>query len=276
MIINKTGKTIKKNKDSTKSSLHIKRIWLSVVTISVIIAIVVVILVVIFSNHSTKLLDAYNKCKSEFTAFEKEAEESNINRDDVVVYFKPDTSKESLESMASIMNSFGKVKKVTISTSEEEYEKLYQEYVSEGNQEMLTTLEIIGKDEMMKKMSAVMHIKAYDSGDLSSIKNVIENNGEFKKNIDKNKEPVYSKAPQINFGTMDLLDDGKTIVIEIGKGNYVDKMNCICSTLNMPDRIKDAIGQTVAVDGTRQDGWGDLNIEWSYRNDKLHIAIYQK
>ena len=253
-----------------------KKMWIIIVVASVFIAIAILVVVFLLLNRQNKISDAYNKCKEEFVAIEGDAEEANINRDDVIIYFKSDTSKESLESMASIMNSFGKVKKVTTSTSEEEYKKLYQEYVNEDNQEMLTTLEIIGKDEMMKKIPAVMHIKAYDSSDLSSIKNVIENNSEFRKYTDNEQNPVYNETPRISFGNLELLDNGKTIMMDIEKGNYADKVSCVCSALNMPDRIKDAIGQTVASDGTRRDEWGNINVEWSYRNEKLHIVIYQK
>lgn len=255
-----------------KPCLNAKKIWLLCTVITATIAVIVIFLLL---NRQNKISDAYDKCKEEFVAIEGEAEEANDKKYDATIFFKPGTPKETLESLSSIMNSFAKVKDVIVATSEDEYQKFIEENKNDSSMSNM-----LADDEMRKmmldSMDATMRVKAYDSSDLSSIKNVVENNSEFRKYIDDEKEPVYNKTPQISFGKLELLDNGKTIIMEIKRDNYADKVGCVCSALNMPDRVKDAIGQTVASDGTRRDEWDDINVEWSYRNDKLHIVIYQK
>ncbi len=272
------SKPAKEKKNRPKSNTHTKKIWLWITMPGIFVIIAIVVCIVAFMNKPTKLSDAYNKCTDEFTKLEAEAEETNSKRDDATIYFKSGTSKETLESMASIMRTFGKAKNVEYSTSEEEYEKMYQEYVNENNQEMLATLETIGKEFMIEKFSAVMRVKVRDVDDLDSVKYVVNNNPDFRKNIDNTTEPSYNTMPYIGFGTLELFDDGKTIMMETEGDDYTDKMNCICTALNMPYRIRDAIGQTASMDRTRKDEWDDFSIEWSYSasNKKLHIVIYQK
>ena len=269
--------TFGKNKNNNKSKKHqIKPIrrttWIIIAVMGVSVVIAVLLIMFILLNRQNKISDAYNKCKEEFVAIESDAEEANSKKYDVTIYFKSDTSKETLESLSRIMSSFAKVKDIVIATGEEEYQKSIDE--NEDISDVATDDEV--RKLMLDSMNATMRIKAYDPSDLSSIKNVVENNSEFKKYIDSDRKPIYDETPPISFGTLELLDDGKTIVMEIKKDNYVDKVGCVCSILNMPDRLKDAIGQTVTSDGVRRDEWDNINVEWSYRNEKLHIVIYQK
>ena len=271
-----TGMVANKPKNNSKRThsdkfVH-KKTWIIIAAVGIFVAIAVFVIVLILQNSRNKISDAYNKCKEEFVAIESSAEETNDNKYDATIFFKPDTSKETLESLSRIMSSFAKVKDVVIATGEEEYQKSIDE--NEDISDVATDDEV--RKLMLDSMNAIMRVKAYDPSDLSSIKNVVENNSEFKKYIDSDRKPIYDETPPISFGTLELLDDGKTIVMEIKKDNYADKIGCVCSTLNMPDRLKDAIGQTVTSDGVRRDEWGDINVEWSYRNEKLHIVIYQK
>lgn len=278
MAINKIGSKRKNHKgdkpQKPKSKSYSKKVWLIGVVIAI-ISVVVAIFVIVFKNQPSKLSNAYNTCKEKFAEVDAEVEEIKNKKDYVTIYLKSDTSEETLKSLARIMSSLGEVKNVEISTSEEEYQKFLDEY---KNDEEMTKVLADGemKELMRSSMDAVIRVEPYNSNDLSTIENAVNRNSEFRKYIDSKNEPTYSISPDINFGTLELLDDGKTIMMEIRKGEFGDKIGCICSTLNMPDRIKDAIGQTVATDGTRQDEWDSLKIEWSYRNDKLHIVIYQK
>ena len=111
---------------------------------------------------------------------------------DITIYFKPETEEKDLKSMADTMRKDDNVKSVEISTSEEEFQKFIDE--NKDNQAILDTV----SDEDMKKvmlseMPSTMRVKVYDANDLSSIKDIVNKNKEFEKNLSdkKGKEPTY-------------------------------------------------------------------------------------
>lgn len=111
---------------------------------------------------------------------------------DISIFFESDTTKEELASMAATISKDENVKSVEYSTAEEEYDKLYQGYKESGNESMLTTLEIVGRDMMIDRQPAAMRIKVYDADDLSSIKNVVNTDGEISKHLSKKEDPTYN------------------------------------------------------------------------------------
>ena len=109
---------------------------------------------------------------------------------DITIFFKPETEEKTLKSMADTMRKDENVKSVEVTTSEDEYQKFLDE--NKDNQDILNTL----SDEEMKKvmlseMPSTMRVKVYDANDLSSIKNIVNKNKEFTKNINEDKEPTY-------------------------------------------------------------------------------------
>jgi cell division transport system permease protein len=111
---------------------------------------------------------------------------------DITIYFKPETEEQALKSMADTMRKDDNVKSVEISTSEEEFQKFIDE--NKDNQAIIDTV----SDEDMKKvmlseMPSTMRVKVYDANDLTSIKNIVNKNKEFEKNLSdkKGKEPTY-------------------------------------------------------------------------------------
>ncbi len=110
---------------------------------------------------------------------------------DISVFFEPGTAKRDLNSMANTMKRDSNVKTVEVSTSEEEFEKLKQEYVENDNQQLLTTIDLVGEEVFIKKQPAAMRIKVYDTDDLDSIKNIVNTDEEFKENLNKKVDPTY-------------------------------------------------------------------------------------
>lgn len=247
---------------SPKSKSPTKKIWL-IIAVAVIVVAAIITTIIIINNQPTKLASAYNKCIEKFNNIEED--------DEVIVYLKPGTSEDTLKSMSAIMQTSQNVESVEVSTSEDEYQKMLDSY--KDNPEIYELTKQL-KETMISKLEAAMRIKVKDTSNLSGVTAIINNYKEFKENLSEDKAPIYPEI--INFGTLELLDNGKTIMAEIGEDNYAGKIGCVASELQMPDRIKDAVGHTVAIDGTRQDEWGDLKMEWSYRDKKLHIVIYQK
>lgn len=110
---------------------------------------------------------------------------------DISIFFEPGTAKSSLMSMKSTIAQDDNVKSVEVSTSEEEFEKLKEEYVRDDNQTMLQTISLVGEDVFIKRQPAAMRIKAYDTNDLDSIKRTVSTDEDFKKFIDKKNAPTY-------------------------------------------------------------------------------------
>ncbi len=268
MTNERTKKITKKSKTSSPKP-RTQKIWLVIIPI-IIIAIAVTILLVVIQNRPTKLAAAYNECAKLFDA---EIEDIN-SKVDATIYFKPGTSKETLESIADIIWADGNVKSIETFTSEDEYQKFLSE--NSDNEETASILDEEMKEIIISKMQAIMRIKVYDANDYSGIKKIISDSKDIIDNLDNEWKPSYGEPLNINFGTIELLDNGKTLVMEIQSGDYSDKISCACSVLGMPDRIKDSIAHTTALEGTKQSSWDDLNIEWYYRDKTFHIVIYQK
>lgn len=110
---------------------------------------------------------------------------------DISIFFQPGTEKKNLISMANTMKKDQNVKSVNISTSEEEFQKLKQEYIESDNQKLLTTIELVGESTFIKKQPAAMRIKVYNTNDLSSIKAIVNTNSEFKEYLHKTEDPTY-------------------------------------------------------------------------------------
>ena len=244
------------SKKRTKSKSRTKIIWL--VSVAIVFVVATIIAIIIFINRPTKLSDAYNKCRKV--------------EGDITIFFKPGTPKSTLESMATTMRADKNVKNIEITTSEDEYQKFLAS--RQDDQEMSNMLVEL-EDLMLSKMQAVMRIKIYDVGDFSNIKYIVNNNEEFKENLDESYEPIY---PEV--GAFELLDNGKTLLIE----GYT-RMECICSALNMPDKLEETInsvfiedsGGTITIsERKRYDEWDDLEIEWFFKSETLRVVIRQK
>ena len=112
---------------------------------------------------------------------------------DISIYFEPDTSKVVLASVKSKMEQLDNVSKVSVSTSEEEFAKMKQEYTEKDNQDMLNAIEIVGEKKFIKQQPASMSVSVYDPEDLDSIKNLVATDEEFKDNLSKNSKyaPTY-------------------------------------------------------------------------------------
>ncbi|MBR2994023.1 permease-like cell division protein FtsX [Candidatus Saccharibacteria bacterium] len=118
---------------------------------------------------------------------------------DITVYIKPNTSQETLDELAEIIQSDKNVKSVEVSTSDKEYEKFLEENAE--SDEVINILDEDMKKMMISKMQATMRIKVYDVDDLSSIRSLVETNDLFKGYTDKEKAPTYD-VNQVEIATI--------------------------------------------------------------------------
>ena len=118
---------------------------------------------------------------------------------DITVYIKPNTSQETLDELAGIIQSDNNVKSVEVSTSEKEYEKFLEENAE--SDEVINILDEDMKKMMISKMQATMRIKVYDVDDLTSIRSLVETNDLFKEYTDKEKAPTYD-VNQVEIATI--------------------------------------------------------------------------
>ena len=159
-----------------------RNIWLSsaatmVMAITLIILFVTIVASVILTNTASMMRDKI----------------------DITIYLKPNTSKEVLDKLEGKMSSDSNIKSVVVSTSEEEYEKFLDENAE--SEEIINVLDEEMRALMISKMQATMRIKVYDVDNLDSIKNLVENDGDFKKYVDEEKAPTYD-VNQIEIATI--------------------------------------------------------------------------
>ena len=108
---------------------------------------------------------------------------------DITIYFKPNTSTETLQELTEIISEDKNIKSVETSTSEEEYEKFLKE--NEGSDEIIGILDDEITEMMISKMQSTMRVKVYNVDNLDSIKKIVEEDETFVANTDKDKAPTY-------------------------------------------------------------------------------------
>lgn len=108
---------------------------------------------------------------------------------DITIYFKPNTSLETLQELTEIISQDKNIKSVETSTSEEEYEKFLKD--NEGSDEIIGILDDEITEMMINKMQSTMRVKVYNVDNLGSIKKIVEEDETFVANTDKDKAPTY-------------------------------------------------------------------------------------
>ena len=122
------------------------------------------------------------------------SETADVMRDkiDITIYFKPQTSVETLAELSKIMSADPNVKSVETSTSEKEYLRFIEENAS--NTELISTLDDPDmKEIMLSTMNSTMSVNVYDLDNLDSIRNLVAANELFIKNVDNEKEATYDE-----------------------------------------------------------------------------------
>ena len=159
-----------------------RNIWLSsaatiVMAITLIILFVTVVASVILTNTAELMRDKI----------------------DITIYFKPNTSQESLDELSQIIQKDSNIKSVVVSTSEQEYDKFLAE--NADSNEIIEILDDEMKKMMIANMQATMRIKVYDVDNLDSIKQLVETDATFQKNLDENMAPTYD-VNQVEIATI--------------------------------------------------------------------------
>ncbi len=109
---------------------------------------------------------------------------------DITIFFKPQTEDGILTEAKNIMTKDSNVKSVEVTNSKEEYQRFLSE--NTDNEKLMEVLDDEEMQEIMiNTMQSTMRIKVNDAENLDSIKNTVENNELFKKNLDTEKEPSY-------------------------------------------------------------------------------------
>ena len=145
---------------------------------------------------------------------------------DIAIYFKPGTDAETLEELKTIMAADSNVRNVTVSTSEAEYDNLVAQNDNEELQTALADEDM--KEQLITAMQAAMRVQVYDTENLDSIKNIVNNNELFVVNLDPDNVPTYdSNREQIQTITnwANIAKNGglilQTVPVEPGSRYYV-------------------------------------------------------
>lgn len=159
-----------------------RNIWLSsaatiVMAVTLIILFVTVVASVILTNTAEMMRDKI----------------------DITIYLKPNTSEEKLNNLSEIISNDPNIKSVVVSTSEQEYDKFLEENAE--SEDIINVLDEEMRKLMVSKMQATMRIKVYDVDNLDSIKELVETNENFQKNIDEEMAPTYD-VNQVEIATI--------------------------------------------------------------------------
>ncbi len=152
----------------------VRNIWLSiaatlVMTITLLIISVTVIANIVLSQTADSIRDKI----------------------DITIFFKPQIEAETIAKLKSTMESEDNVKSVTITSSEEEYQRFLEENTE--NEKLMEVLEDKEMEEIMiKTMPSIMRVKVKDVENLDGVKNIVSNDALFKENLHPEKEPSYN------------------------------------------------------------------------------------
>ena len=126
---------------------------------------------------------------------------ANMMRDkiDITIYFKPNTSEKVLGELKETIEKDKNIKEVTISTSEQEYEKFVEE--NADSEDILNVLDDEMKALMIAKMQATMRVKVYDVDNLDSIREIVETDKGFQSALDTEMKPTYD-VNQVEIATI--------------------------------------------------------------------------
>ncbi|MBQ6410099.1 permease-like cell division protein FtsX [Candidatus Saccharibacteria bacterium] len=149
-----------------------RNIWLStastiVMAITMIILFVTIVASVILTNTAEMMKDKI----------------------DITIYFKPNTTDETLAELNGVISADKNIKTVVVSNSEQEYEKFLAE--NKDSDEIVNILDEEMKNVMISKMQATMRVKVYNIDDIESIKAIVEEDPLFINNLDDELVPTY-------------------------------------------------------------------------------------
>lgn len=150
----------------------VRNIWLSsastiVMAVTLIILFVTIVASVILTNTAEMMKDKI----------------------DITIFFKPNTSDETLGELETTIRADSNIKSVVVSNSEQEYEKFREEKA--GDEDITNILDEDMKKLMVSRMQATMRIKVYDIDNIESVKTIVEEDPLFVNNLDDELAPTY-------------------------------------------------------------------------------------
>lgn len=109
---------------------------------------------------------------------------------DITIYFKPGTSLETLNNMATMIRTDENVRSIEVSDSAMEYQSFLDE--NAYNADLMAALSDEEMNQiMLNTMQATMRIKVYNPDDLSNLRNIVDTTAMIQENLDEEKEPTY-------------------------------------------------------------------------------------
>lgn len=113
------------------------------------------------------------------------------NKIDIIIFFQPSTSAETLDEMYEIMKAEPNVREITVLDSAAEYDLTLHEHKDDGKVSTVlndTDLRL----SLLNSMPATMRIKVHDIENLNSIRQIVETNPLFIDNLHATREPTYN------------------------------------------------------------------------------------
>lgn len=115
---------------------------------------------------------------------------------DISIYFKPETTEDTLRNLKGKMQLVDNVRSVAVTTSEDEYNEYISQIKSSTEKiQAISTLRESGVDPT-KSFSAVMNVKVNNISNLQPVKDIVADDPQFQEWIDQDREPSYAGDQQ--------------------------------------------------------------------------------
>lgn len=175
-----------------------RNIWLSIASAFVIIITLVVLFATIVSNLVLASIT-----------------DTMRDKIDITVYFKPETTEETLTKLTTIIKKDPNIRQAQTKTSEQELNRFMEE--RKNNPEILNAINNPEMREiLLKTMNSTMTIKVKNIDNLDSIKHTLDQNPLFADSIDQKRPPSYDTKRAVIERIKNWANIAKTSGITLG------------------------------------------------------------
>ena len=174
-----------------------RNVWLTIAaTIMMIIPLLIIFMTVVASSVFSEIIDAQRA------------------KIDISIYFKANTSDDTLKNLAGKLRIIPNVTSVDISDSANEYKKMQD--ANKNDPDYMNALSLVASNGQSVQLSAVIHVKLENPEDHAAVDKLVANDPQFQQWLDKDRMNSDDTATREN--TVKRLSDVMAFVQRIGFG----------------------------------------------------------
>lgn len=84
---------------------------------------------------------------------------------------------------------------------------------------------------------------------------------------------AYESCKNTGSGEISLDDGGKSMHVTESSSSDLETFDCVAGQVNLPDSIRNKMGQSTALSGQQSDTWDKYKITWSYNATSDYSAL---